>query len=73
MKNDKNEKKHHSARATEEVRQTGTESDLAPDDGNITEGGTSHKVAGTRTGVPSSSGLTTKKTITGSDYDGQAE
>jgi hypothetical protein len=73
MKNEQNDKKHKSTRAREEVRETGHQPDLAPDDGNITERGTQHNVGGTRGGIPTSSGLTTKKTITGSDYDGQAE
>jgi hypothetical protein len=72
MKNDHKDKKHKSSTAREQVRQTGGHPDLAPDQGNITEGGDQGLVGTNRRGAPSSSGLTTRKTITGSDFDGQA-
>lgn len=72
MKNDQKDRKHNSSRAREEVRETGNRSNLSPSQGNITEKGERGVASGNTTGGRSGSGLNTKKTVTGSDYDGQA-
>ena len=65
---DNNQKKQGSSNDT---RDTSVAQNTSADQGNITEDGGAVGV-GRTAGTGSGSDLTTKKTVTGSDFDGQA-
>lgn len=69
-KNDKKKKSSHPAQ-TEEVNQTGGFQNASANQGGTTDMDNEALIAGRTSATERGSGISTKRNVTGSDYDGQ--